>query len=419
MKLFQLILRWLIRNRLIEFLASINAYFLVSKIAIYSIKKIDNNSKFNVICIERPIFDEEILEISNNSGRVNYLLIPKIIFISIFKSYFHRRKFDHVNYHYDESIDKEKKAYKKFLNNFLNSLLSEFNIDAFMSANYVYSWQQELTDICLERKIPFIILHKEGMTSPSQYHNLVKTYTNGRFRASKMLLYNDNIRTALLDAKIEGITSKNLVTVGVPRFDRYFNIDGKGDNVVFFSFFMEDKLRHLDISDELKADLLQKATSFHIEIMRLAQKMQNINVTIKTKSGERYLNYVLEISKNNGFTGLKNLKIINTGTPYDLINDAFLVGGLNSSVLIEAMIAKRQIFMPDFTSSHFEDYFFNNQDLIKYVDSADDLINCIDSYTPEKNDFAKKNSFLKKFISTTDGKSSIRAENEIISILKQ
>ena len=419
MKLFQLILRWLIRHRLIDFLASINAYFLVSKIAIYSLKKIDNKSQFNVICIERPIFDEEIEEISKNSGRVNYLLIPKIIFISIFQSFFHRRKFDHVNYHYDKSIDKEKKAYKKFLNIFLNYLLSEVSVDAFMSANYVYSWQQELTDICLERNIPFIILHKEGMTSPSQYTNLVKTYTNGRFRASKMLLYNDNIKRALLDAKIEGITTKNIVTVGVPRFDKYFNIDDKGVNVVFFSFFMEDKLRHLDISEELTDDLLQKATAFHIEIMRLAKKIQNINVTIKTKSGDRYLNYVLQIAKKNGFIGLKNLKIINTGTPYDLINDAFLVGGLNSSVLIEAMIAKRQIFMPNFKSTYFEDYFINNEDLIQYVNSAEDLINFINTIPSEKNDFTKQTSFLEKFISTPDGKSSIRSENEIISILAQ
>jgi hypothetical protein len=418
MNVFLLILRWLVRHRLIEFLSKFNAYSLVSKIAIYSITKIDNNSKYNVICIERPIFDEEIQEISKNSGRVNYVLIPKIIFISIFQSYFYRKKFDHVNYHHDKNLGKEKEKYKKFLENFLNCLLSEIRVDAFMSANYVYSWQQELADICLERDIPFIILHKEGITSPSQYKNLVKTYTNGKFKASKMLLYNDSIREALLEADIEGISSENLVTIGVPRFDKYFSIDKQGNDIVFFSFFMEDKLRHTNISEKIKIELLQKSINFHIEIMKLAIKMKNINVTIKTKSGDKYLNYVMNIAKNNGFTNLKNLRIINTGTPYDLIKDSFLVGGLNSSVLIEAMISRRQIFMPDFKTNCFEDYFVNNESLVNYVESSEDIIECINNFSAEDNEMQIHKSFLEKYISTPDGKSSIRFENEMILLFK-
>ena len=39
MNVFLLILRWLVRHRLIEFLSKFNAYSLVSKIAIYSITK--------------------------------------------------------------------------------------------------------------------------------------------------------------------------------------------------------------------------------------------------------------------------------------------------------------------------------------------------------------------------------------------
>ena len=58
MKLFHLILRWLIRHRLIEFLVSINAYFLVSKIAIYSIKKIDNNYSNVALVGHNPAYTE-------------------------------------------------------------------------------------------------------------------------------------------------------------------------------------------------------------------------------------------------------------------------------------------------------------------------------------------------------------------------
>ena len=81
--------------------------------------------------------------------------------------------------------------------------------------------------------------------------------------------------------------------------------------------------------------------------MKFAQKCKHINVTIKTKGNDRYFDYVRNIAKKYGFTKINNLKIINTGTPYKLIEKASFVGGLISSVLIEAMIAKRHIFMPN------------------------------------------------------------------------
>jgi hypothetical protein len=415
---FSFLLRWLLRHRLVEFLSMFKAYSLISKVAIFSIKKINNDSSLNILCIGRAIFDEEIEELSNNSSKLNYLVIPKIIFISIFQFHFHRKIFDHINYHNDKNLDFEKIEYKKFLDNFLTILFKELNIDAMMSANYVYSWQQELASICLERKIPFVILHKEGMTSPSQYKNLVDTYTNGKFIGSRMLVYNDNIKNALIDANIKGITKNNIVTVGVPRFDKYSSIGSIGSSVVFFSFYMEDKLRHISLPETTKSELLQKSINFHLEIMKFAKQSQHLNVTIKTKGGKRYLDYVLNIAKSNQLENLHNLKIINTGTPYELIQDAFLVGGLNSSVLLEAILAKRQVFMPNFKNSLFEDYFINNEDLVNYVNSYEDLIKCINEfstyeYLEERNDL-----FLKEFISTPDGMSSIRAENEIISVIK-
>ena len=178
MNIIASLVRLLLRHKIVEFLSGIKAYSLISRIALYSSRKIDNDSSYNVVCIGRMIFDEDIEEISRHSGKVNYLIIPKIIFISIFNYHFHRIKFDHVNYHKDDNLVEEKRAYKKFLEKFLICLFNKVNVDAIMSANYVYVWQQELAAISLEKKIPFIVLHKEGMTSPSEYKNLVNTTIN-------------------------------------------------------------------------------------------------------------------------------------------------------------------------------------------------------------------------------------------------
>ena len=74
--------------------------------------------------------------------------------------------------------------------------------------------------------------------------------------------------------------------------------------------------------------------------------------------------------------------------------------------------------MPDFKTNCFEDYFVNNESLVNYVESSEDIIECINNFSAEDNDMQIQKSFLEKYISTPDGKSSIRFENEMILLFK-
>ena len=203
----------------------------------------------------------------------------------------------------------------------------------------------------------------------------------------------------------------------MPRFDRYFNLTSAGQDLVFFSFYMWDKIRHLGLEKNLQDKLLDEAEKFHVEVMKFAQECSHINVTIKTKSGDMYYDYVKKIADKYGFNNIDNLKIINSGSPYDLTRSAAYVIGFNSSVLLEAMIAKRQVFVPSFSSNALEDYFSGNEYLVNYIRSAGDLKKYINNGMGRSSNREKELNFLKEFISIPDGKSSIRTESEIISVI--
>ena len=96
------------------------------------------------------------------------------------------------------------------------------NFDAVLVGNIGYVVQQEVAKVCLKQGIPYLVLHKEGLTIPGTDLAKAKLYATYQFVGSKILLYNDAIKQALLDVGVPGITKDNARVVGIPRFDYYF-----------------------------------------------------------------------------------------------------------------------------------------------------------------------------------------------------
>jgi hypothetical protein len=390
---------------------------------------IDTKSHYNVVCIGRPIFNEDIEEMAKHGGTLNYLVVPKSIFISVFNCYLPYLLRSHAKYHDATEYDHKKRLYRKFLEAFLVNISKITRIDAIMTANYNYSWQQELSVAARNRGIPFIVLYKEGISplfadGDSQqggYDLMVAKYTNNRFIGDKMLVYNDRIKETFSNLSIEGINQETVETVGIPRFDRYFRLNSPGRNVVFFSFNFEDKARHLGLPDDEFKKYLTKTREFHVEVMKFAASRPDQVVVIKTKNNSKYLKYVEEIASGTGCAGLENLIITNTGNVYDLIKDAHAVIGYNSTVLLEAFAAHRIVMAADFRWGAVRDYFDEYPDLPFYVSSSHDIAKVLSSvHEGWPIDDLKLRSLLYERIHIPDGHASERAEAAIrLAIVKK
>jgi hypothetical protein len=407
------------RLNIINITIILNSAFLTAKIALKMSHFLDVKSKYTAICLGRSVFNDDIKTMSEFSGQINYQIIPKTIFTAIFNYYLVGiiRNGIHTKYHKIKGYEKEQLKYKNYLDRVFDYLLKDIDISAVISANYVYAWQQEIAKICLERGIPFIVLQKEGVTAKEDYFDVIKTYTNNNFIGTKLLVYNDNLKNAFLKLKIKGLNDSAIETVGIPRFDKHLKIESNGQNLVFFSFYVIDKIRHAGLSSEVINTYKKNAQDFHIEVMKFASKNKKINVIIKTKDSERYLNYVVNLAKNNNYLGLNNLTITNSADTFNLIKNSKCIIGFNSLVLLEGMLANKTLISPDIVYKGANNYFDEHPGIINYAKNYHDIKN----YFNKKNDAKlslEKTNFLREHIYKTDGKSSVRAENSIIASLE-
>ena len=410
-----------IRFKFIQLSVCLCMPFLTARLATLVSKSFYTGSKYNVLCLGRPIFDEDIEELAKHGSTLNYLIVPKFVFISIFNHYLSQMPLSHTKYHEINGFNHEKEMYRKFLKALLSELSKICEIDAVMSANYVYAWQQELAVVCDEAKIPFVVLFKEGISplykgedsSKNAHDLLVSAYTNNKFIGTKLLVYNENTRNAFINANIEGIDHDTVEVVGIPRFDRYFKLKTQGENIVFFSFSIEDKARHLGVSEEVLNEYINKEEKFHIDVMRYAKSNPDQNIIIKTKSNIRYMNYVKKIAKDNGYSNLKNLVITNTGNVYNHIKNSFAIIGYNSTVLLEGIVARRIIITPDFRGGIVRDFFDENPNLANYVKSMEDIDSVVTKGSANVTNNEEVKSLLYDRIYIPDGQACRRTETSI------
>lgn len=389
-------------------------------------RTIDRQSRYNVLCIGRPIFDEDIDELAKYGGTLNYVIVPKIVFVSIFNCFLPQLLLLHAKYHEIQGHERGKAQCREFFEAFLVHFCRVVHIEAILTANYNYSWQQELAVAARNRGIPFVVLFKEGISplfaegvSPQKaYDLLVAKYTNNRFIGDKLIVYNDRIKSGFSNVHIEGIDPQTVEAVGIPRFDRYFLLESPGQNIVFFSFNFEDKARHLGLMTDEFEQYVSKTREFHVEVLKFAASHPDRHVIIKTKNNSKYLKHVEDIARATGFSELKNLSITNQGNVYDLIKGAHAIIGYNSTTLLEAFAARRIVMAADFRWGSVRDYFDEYSNLPRYVSTAEDIAVVLSTtHSGRTLEDPELYSLLRERVHIPDGKASARAEAAIHRVI--
>lgn len=383
---------------------------------------INRQSSRTVMCIGRPIFNEDIEELAEYGGTLNYLIVPKIVFVEIFRHFLPELLLSHAKYHETKGYEDEKLRCRSFFEVFLVKFNKAAGVDAILTANYNYSWQQELAVAARNLGIPFVVLFKEGISPlfaegvgvQEAYDLLVAKYTNNYFIGDRLLVYNDRIKQGFSNVQILGINPEIVDAVGIPRFDRYFHLEGTGSSIVFFSFNFEDKARHLGLAADTFERYQAKTREFHVEVMRFAAAHPELRVIVKTKNNLKYLRYVEDIAAETGCEGLANLVLTNCGNVYDLIKDARAVIGYNSTALLEAFAARRIVMSADFRWGPVRDYFDEYPGLPNYVTTAQDIASVLATDGIERAlDDPELHSLLYERIHIPDGRASKRAEAAI------
>ena len=387
-------------------------------------------SQYTVLCMGRSVFADDIKAMAHYSGQIKYVTIWRTYFQNIFYQFIkgpEEKKLEEVNYHTHDFCKQKKQNYYIFIKKLFPLLQKLVGFDAVLSCSISYTDQQEIERVCAEQEIPYIILQKEAITAPAAYKNFLNVYKTQKFIGSKILFYNKQCQEGFLSLNIPGVTQEKTKLVGIPRFDYFFskkqNNTQNSKQIVLFSFVPRVTLRFLNIDEGVMQKIENRNAVFITWIMDFALQQEDFKIIIKTKFDDQFLQYPKDILKNNFKKNIKNFVITNCDDPSLLIQNSMSVIGFNSTTLVEAPVAGKLIISPYFGDLIFDkswSFFEEHPQLVNYVKTARDLEEYIfnaDKYL--SYDQETKNDFLKKYISTSNGGASIRAEEAIIEIIKR
>lgn len=422
-----------IRSETIDFLIKLSLKLNYPKLAALAfalvVGKSDPAQEYTVLAIGRSIFSHDIIALEHFGKRINYQVIHLKYFHLIFDHFTagpEKEKLTEENYHTHDYCQAGKKKYYLFLKEMFPTLKKLIGFDAIIAANFGYVAQQELARICQEKKLPFIVLHKEGIAVKDAYESYVNQFKNRRFLGAKILFYNDRIKNAFIQVGIDGMDESKMKVVGIPRLDFCFeNQENKNQEkqVVFFSFFPRDKFTYQIQDENILNQVKKRSVEFHKTVLDFASRHPEIKLVIMTKMAPHYMQYVQGIFNKHFNKKLDNITMINSGDPLSLIKNSIAVIGFHSTTLIESIAVGRIIISPDFkdiianqTFDYFEDY----PEMVNYARTTKDLEEYIfnqDRYLNYKP--AVRDKFLEEFISTPDGQACVRTEAAIIETINQ
>jgi len=411
---------------LLKFGVLIKSPKLTVRALVFFTVKFNDSAGKKVLCLGRSIFLDDLRAMADKSGQIQYFIIHLTYFKILFDRFVspaERRKITEANYHEEKFGQAGKKGYLEFLIKLLPELKKSIGFEAVLSGNFGYVMQQEVERACQQLEIPFVIMHKEGLGAYGDYVDM-NLYDGYIFRGQKMLLYNNQIKKALLE-NIGGLTEEKVEVVGIPRFDYYLSDSSAGvipGQVVFFSFYYEDRFFNLIQGEKRVKEARARCYNFHKLIMEFAEKNPKLKVIIKTKASEHFSRYVNEIFDQNFKKPIANLEITNLGNPVELVKKSIAVIGFNSTVSLEAIAAKKTLISPifnDLVENKSWNFFEKFPELVNYAGTVEDLEKYVYNYRDYlKYDERVRDEFLKDFIYSADGRAGRRAEEAIIKLME-
>ena len=142
-----------------------------------------------------------------------------------------------------------------------------------------------------------------------------------------------------------------LEVIGIPRLSTFRAAPAsQNKGIVFFSFDILEKFRHLGLENKHLEDLQVKVGHFYDTFCDFVIQHPEVPVTVKTKSNKKFLNS--SKTRLSKILHSPNVRFTSKGSSLELLNNNCLAIGFNSTTLVEAMLANRHIIsfrLPDDT----------------------------------------------------------------------
>jgi hypothetical protein len=323
---------------------------------------------------------------------------------------------------HDHALAANKLAYRRFLARTCRHYCRLLGIRAFIVANIGYVAERELAGACEDLGVPLLALHKESIRTAAQRpiyeQGLIDNV--GPFTGRAVAVYNEEERRSMIRTGI--VDAARIEVVGCPRADvqharRRMASTPSRRSVVYFAIDPLAGNRTFGPASEQAghdADIPRWCTTtLETERALVAWAAAHPDVTVHVKAKFGHTERVRDRFSNHEVPD--NMTIHYAGVGTDLIDEAHVVIGLNTTALLEAVAAGRHAVVPLFGEAaepSAEPFLFELGTAVSTVDSASALGGAIDRalglpLRTELDDAERR--LLDRYIGNPDGAASDRA----------
>lgn len=374
-----------------------------SRFHISPLREEKKNSSIRILALNSFRYEHD-LEILNNHPDVCIYILPHKI-QTLINALFYRTL--------PNEIDKEDNTKKycafanlenqsertqlvSYLEHFIPRLLKAAKLDGIMSCSFFYIADIDWQRACARKNIPYFALHKENMQDGVVFEQMVKRYSSMKmkFFGQRLFLYNHLVKKVILGAQI--CNSDIISVTGAARMDSLFRkvknkeISSPKRQITLFS--SHHCIGLLQVPGAINYFSQNKDEGFveyfdlvHGHIIKFAQNHPDVDVYIKPKWGDSWIEYIKKAGLKMGCNAdtIPNLHITYETPAQELIETSSVILGINSTTLLESLIVGRPVILPLFAEAagkyyekhvYFKEY---ENDAFHVVRSPDSLENAI------------------------------------------
>lgn len=326
-----------------------------------------------VVILPKEGFTEDAMTALSGADRVNVVALPRFV-VKLLAASFLPYFIDDNNYaSAGAEHDAAKRRYGAFLVAVFRTLLRMRRIDAVISGNYSYATERELATAMEKLGIPFIAMHKENLKTPGRVTFFERIYRErrGPFTGRKILVYNQIERDLQIRAGVA--EPSRIEIVGMPRLDRMHAWrrahagEAQRNRVLFFLFSSATGMPRIarkgetpdqvwfeedDDRDDGDMSLAQLSEGTCRALLQAARDNPDIEVVVKSKGRARDRKDTAALFGLAGEAEFPpNMRVVHGGDILQLIAQASVVCGFNSTALLEAAAAGKPVVMPWFAEA--------------------------------------------------------------------
>ena len=313
-----------------------------------------------------------------------------------------------------KKVFQQKKLYINCLEIIFEELNRIFKFEGLVSFNIFYYAEKNLDEVCKKIKKKYIILHKESVGTPIEeihFKNLYKKY-NSPSHADLITVYSEAEKSKLLETNIA--KKYQVRNIGCPRLDYLFRLKNNQNNDKNIIFYLIQTKRG------------KNAKLYDNKIINI-QKLQNETIKYIYNFSKKYPDYKFILKSKHGVKIDLDLKkipsnciIIKDGVGHKLMRKANIIITFNSTVIFEAIAAKKNLIIPFFNLNFqkCKKSIFNLSNTNYYAQSENEFYKFLKDSSRIKKKFSNNEMrLLTYYLGNTDGKSGERLIKAINKVL--